>query len=52
MDGCGDATPRPLHPLGERDVSAWCMAHPWMTFWLVWVAIACITSALGKLGEK
>lgn len=33
-------------------MSAWCMAHPWMTFLLIGFTIGCATEAVGKFARR
>ncbi len=33
-------------------MSAWCMAHPWMTFWLILFVGMTLAEAIGEWGKR
>lgn len=33
-------------------MAEWCMAHPWMTFWIIVIGIVCVCEAVEAWARK
>lgn len=33
-------------------MTTWCLAHPWMTFWLILITVLCVDNSICTLKRK